>query len=585
MLHDLGKATGHEDLDCVEFFRQGAPAYGALPVCGIGLAKEVVPVKSIVHLWENCAESNWRLLKTLRESEHSAAVFKQTMDEADLGRMTKPRLAKECDLNSFRLNPRFPVEQGVKADGSIKLRMVDNMSWSCPAEGAKSEGWSKKRRRVESVNGHTVLGETIKHDHLDELMLAIKVYHEKMGVQPGLWKADIDSAFRRIPLLPDHWWACAIAFKHEGELWISEHRAAPFGASSSVHAWERVGALICTIARRALRLPVHRYVDDYFGFERPSLVKHSMECFARLVRLLLGQSAIANKKLECGPDLTILGVEVVMDASGYKCRPSREKANKCMAVMRNALVDGTLKGGCALKLAGRLSWAGQFLFHRVGRAMLRPIFDQKFSRTGALTVQLKTALGWWLWALEQDIVETRQWKMCELPPVRLLVDAAGVPAHCAAVLFVDGRCLYTDGAPAAHLMKQFQSRSDNQIMTLEILAIALGLSTFAEEVRGRKVVVFSDNTGAEAASRKGTASSWDHCQLIHEIWSHCLCNKTHIWIERVASEYNLSDLPSRPSDFVASKYIFESLDAKWRAPVIAKLYYDAKAVGAYSGIS
>ena len=132
MLHDLGKATGHEDLDCVEFFRQGAPAYGALPVCGVGMPKEVVPVKSIVHLRENCAESNWRLLKTLRESEHSAAVYKQTMDEADLGRMTKPRLAKECDLNSFRLNPRFPVEQGVKADGSIKLRMVDNMSWSCP---------------------------------------------------------------------------------------------------------------------------------------------------------------------------------------------------------------------------------------------------------------------------------------------------------------------------------------------------------------------------------------------------------------------------------------------------------------------
>ena len=54
-------------------------------------------------------------------------------------------------------------------------------------------------------------------------------------------------------------------------------------------------------------------------------------------------------------------------------------------------------------------------------------------------------------------------------------------------------------------------------MTLEILAIALGLSTFASEVRGRNVVVFSDNTGAEAASRRGSASSFDHCKLIHEI--------------------------------------------------------------------
>ena len=34
-------------------------------------------------------------------------------------------------------------------------------------------------------------------------------------------------------------------------------------------------------------------------------------------------------------------------------------------------------------------------------------------------------------------------------------------------------------------------------MTLEILAISVGLSTFAEELAGRKVIVFSDNTGAE----------------------------------------------------------------------------------------
>ena len=252
---------------------------------------------------------------------------------------------------------------------------------------------------------------------------------------------------------------------------------------------------------------------------------------------------------------------------------------KCVSVMRDALKTGSLKAGCAQKLAGRLSWAGQFLFHRVGRAMLRPIFHQKFSRSGSLSTELKVALGWWLWALEQDIVETRQWQSCELPPVHLMVDAAGSPAHCAAVLFVDGRCMYTDGAPAEYLMKEFQGRSDNQIMTLEILAIALGLSTFANEICGRNVVVFSDNTGAEAASRKGTAASWDHCQLIHEIWSHSLRNRTNIWIERVPSEYNLSDLPSR------KEYcLLQSLNAEWRTPVVAKLYYDAKAVGVYSGV-
>ena len=33
-----------------------------------------------------------------------------------------------------------------------------------------------------------------------------------MGEVPGLWKADIDAAFRRIPVRPEHRWACGIAF-------------------------------------------------------------------------------------------------------------------------------------------------------------------------------------------------------------------------------------------------------------------------------------------------------------------------------------------------------------------------------------
>ena len=67
------------------------------------------------------------------------------------------------------------------------------------------------------------------------------------------------------------------------------------------------------------------------------------------------------------------------------------------------------------------------------------------------------------------------------------------------------------------MLDEFQQREDAQIMGLEILAIAVGLATFANELRGRRVVVWSDNTGAESASRKGTARSWDHAVMIHDI--------------------------------------------------------------------
>lgn len=76
-------------------------------------------------------------------------------------------------------------------------------------------------------------------------------------------------------------------------------------------------------------LPVFRYVDDFFAPERQApypdsqrlchvsfdacrlgLMEHAMHCFARLIRAVLGKSSIADRKVECGKKLVILGVEV-----------------------------------------------------------------------------------------------------------------------------------------------------------------------------------------------------------------------------------------------------------------------------------
>jgi len=120
----------------------------------------------------------------------------------------------------------------------------------------------------DSINGFTAVPEKICHDHLDDLLRVIARLMDTGSGVPSLWKADIDAAFRRLPLDPEHRWAGAVAFKHAGRAWVAHHYSAPFGATSSVHAWERVGHLLRRIARRLLALPVLEYVDDYFAPER-----------------------------------------------------------------------------------------------------------------------------------------------------------------------------------------------------------------------------------------------------------------------------------------------------------------------------
>ena len=90
---------------------------------------------------------------------------------------------------------------------------------------------------------------------------------------PAVMKADIDSAFRRVPVRPDHRWAAAVAWQYRGEAWISTHIGMPFGAAASGIAWHKVGHLLLMIGRILLGLPLLRYVDDYFAVDR---------CFALL---------------------------------------------------------------------------------------------------------------------------------------------------------------------------------------------------------------------------------------------------------------------------------------------------------------
>lgn len=182
--------------------------------------------------------------------------------------------------------PRFGVAQGTHEDGSIKIRAVDHMSWS--ACGAQKRRRTKNEIKADSVNGSCTIPGQMKHDHLDKLLELLKCCKQGIGEVPALWQADIKSAFRRVPLLGEHMWAagaccgafphCArlaalrgVVYLHEGEPTCAFHKGMPFGATSSVWAWHRVGALLSHVARKVLFLPVLRYVDDYFSCERCSI--------------------------------------------------------------------------------------------------------------------------------------------------------------------------------------------------------------------------------------------------------------------------------------------------------------------------
>ena len=216
LLSKLAELTSHVDPGCVEFFRSGSPLYGLLAQSGIGEEKECSAPPDMEERWLNRARSNALLLESLREDEFSAELMELTEQDARLGRMTQPSIAESCYRSDKLLAPRFAVEQGVKSDGSVKIRAVDNFSWSCaPEDGAAKRSKKEVKGNVvvcvsppsyylclpvfaagDSINGHCGVQEKITHDHIDDLVRVMTLFQELLPGTPHLWKADVDSAFR-----------------------------------------------------------------------------------------------------------------------------------------------------------------------------------------------------------------------------------------------------------------------------------------------------------------------------------------------------------------------------------------------------
>ena len=162
-------------------------------------------------------------------------------------------------------------------------------------------------------------------------------------------------------------------------------------------------------------------------------------------------------------------------ADGVHVSVCPTKAAKWIDLISVAIDIQILESGQAQKLAGRLMWATQHLFFRIGRAMIKPIFAQKLSKRGDVKPILMDALRWWRNILAKEISETVQWQPlgdCEVSDklCHIFVDAASTPARLAGVLFINGDIHYFDGPPRAKLMATLQERNDNQIMSLvEIL--------------------------------------------------------------------------------------------------------------------
>ena len=298
----LARRCECSDGAAVNLLRNGGNLFGVLDFSGNGNELPVPPDFDKNAVLKGLVDRNMKVLQGRRCDVHAERLFEMALAEVNLGRLSGPEDPSQVDWCNACVAPRFSVEQGTLLDGRPKLRAVDDETASL-------------------VNASTAATTKLHCDRLDQLHRLMTTMASAADIPLSLWKADIDAAYRRVPLIPEHRNFAKVAFMSQEGLrscvhshclhelvffmfagvQVFTHNAMPFGAVSSVHHWDRIGApslrtsmlsyrfrrtaaagdLICKIARRALRLPVLRYVDDYYSACPAGIEDQCMRAFAR----------------------------------------------------------------------------------------------------------------------------------------------------------------------------------------------------------------------------------------------------------------------------------------------------------------
>ena len=89
--------------------------------------------------------------------------------------------------------------------------------------------------------------------------------------------------------------------------------------------------------------------------------------------------------------------------------------------------------------------------------------------------ELQMAITWWKESLKIELPHERDLAN-KMVKVNMFCDAASNPPKIAAILFTNGKPIFTKLDVDKAMLRKFEPRKDNSIMGLEILSVLLGVS-------------------------------------------------------------------------------------------------------------
>ena len=108
-------------------------------------------------------------------------------------------------------------------------------------------------------------------------------------------------------------------------------------------------------------------------------------------------------------------------------------------------------------------------------------------------------------------------------------------------------------------------RRKTQIVPIEMIAPILAIETFRDHLRNKDVLLLIDSEAVEAALVKGYSSKEDLCELVEIFWELALEYRINFFIDRVSTDANPADWPSRDLLEIGESAGWETVVSSWPA--------------------
>ena len=389
------------------------------------------------------------------------------------------------------------------------------------------------------------------------------------------WVLDERKAYRQVAVRPDHRKFSVICLKDptSGLPSFFVMVGHSFGLVSAVYNYNRRSAAINEFLVSIFGLVAFSFYDDKYGFE-PATTAGCAREVAEKVHEWLG-ARFDQKKLQLSSAPTILGVTYNLEAMQLEIK--KERREEISSEIDAILLSGLLDPGSAGKLKGKLMFGASQLWGKVGRAFLRVISERQYLRFPIknefkLDAPLTEALKQWKKLVNEG--PPRPIEMACSKPADLVIFTDGftpdprssdtLPDRVGAVMF-DRRLrqpVQFSATVPVEIKKRWLQRT-TQIVPVEMIATVLALETFAERVRGADVILLIDSEAVEGSLVKGYSSRDDLCRIISLFWDLAFQLRVRIFIDRVSTDANPADWPSRDKLFLGEAVGWRTVQASW----------------------